>query len=331
LEEEIEQVHLQWESATSDEQRLMFQRRIDQKFDLLKKLKGNTNRYHQEAISNNHETIHLNSNDTVPQQQHEPKAVTERLLVQPELDLEQNSKSGSEPAIPKPQKESVTEESVDDFLKSVIRKVNLEQIDNFNKLISLDPNDSEAFFRRGNAKKELGDKQGALSDYTEAIRLNPYDAESYKNRGDAKNGLGDIQGALSDYNEAIRLDPEFKDAYLNRGWVKFLLGDNQKAIIDYTESIRLKNSKLYIPLYYRGLAKSKLGDQQGAIADYTEAIRLKDKLAKVYYHRGLIKKEVGDKQKAFIDFREAAQLFLQEGDTEWYNKSRDRIRELGGD
>ena len=88
---------------------------------------------------------------------------------------------------------------------------------------------------------------------------------------------------------------------------------------------------MYIPLYYRGLAKSKLGDQQGAIADYTEAIRLKDKLAKVYYHRGLIKKEVGDKQKAFIDFREAAQLFLQEGDTEWYNKSRDRIRELGGD
>jgi len=30
------------------------------------------------------------------------------------------------------------------------------------------------------------------------------------------------------------------------------------------------------------------------------------------------------------DFRKASELYQQQGNTEWYNNSRDRIRELGG-
>jgi hypothetical protein len=62
LEEEIEEVHRQWESAISDEQRLMLQRRIDQKFDQLKKLKGNAKRDDQEASSDYKESIRINPN-----------------------------------------------------------------------------------------------------------------------------------------------------------------------------------------------------------------------------------------------------------------------------
>ena len=39
------------------------------------------------------------------------------------------------------------------------------------------PMSADDYFDRGLAKFDLGDKQGAITDYTEAIRLNPHDAE----------------------------------------------------------------------------------------------------------------------------------------------------------
>ena len=97
----------------------------------------------------------------------------------------------------------------------------------------------------------------------------------------------------------------------------------------YNKAIRLKPN--YADAYYgRGLAKDGLGEKQGAIADYNEAIRLKPDYAKAYYGRGLIKQERGEKQEALADFRKASELYQQQGNTEWYNNTRDWIRELGG-
>ncbi len=135
----------------------------------------------------------------------------------------------------------------------------------------------------------------AIADYNEAIRIKPDFAEAYNNRGDAKSALEDKQSAIADYNEAIRLNPDFAEAYYNRG-----------------------------------SAKNNLGDKQGAIADYNQAICFKPDYANAYYNRGLIKKERGKKQEALADFRKAAELYHKQGNTEFYNQSRDRIRELGG-
>jgi tetratricopeptide (TPR) repeat protein len=82
------------------------------------------------------------------------------------------------------------------------------------------------------------------------------------------------------------------------------------------------------------------GDKYGAIADYDKAIRLNSDYAKAYYNRGLAKKRnlngfssllasIG-KQEVLADFRKALELYREQGDTEWYNNSRDRIKELGG-
>jgi flagellar biosynthesis/type III secretory pathway chaperone len=48
-----------------------------------------------------------------------------------------------------------------------------------------------------------------------------------------------------------------------------------------------------------------------------------------YYNRGLIKNERDEKQEALADLRKASALYQQQGNTEWYNKSLDRIKELG--
>jgi tetratricopeptide (TPR) repeat protein len=220
-------------------------------------------------------------------------------------------------------------------------------IKDYNEAIRINRNFADAYFNRGLAKDELGDKQGAIADYSEAIRIKPnYNYEAYYNRGLARYELGDdMQGAISDFTEAINVKPYLSSrggllpnlvsAYYSRGKVRVALGDSQGAIADFTEAIddiRLPRISMYTfisMIYYnRGVEKGKLRDIKGAISDYNESIRLNPNFALAYYNRGLIQE--GEKQKILADFRKASELFKQQGNTEWYNKSRDRIKELGG-
>jgi len=93
-----------------------------------------------------------------------------------------------------------------------------------------------AYFNRGNAKRNLGDFEGAIADYDEAIRLDPDGADAYTSRGLAKANLGNLEGAIADFDEAIRLDPEYTIAYFNRGLVKYLNNDTEGALRDWQQA-----------------------------------------------------------------------------------------------
>ena len=49
-------------------------------------------------------------------------------------------------------------------------------------------------FNRGNTKQKSGDNQGAIADFNQAIKLNPDDSKAYYNRGNSKYNLKDYQG-----------------------------------------------------------------------------------------------------------------------------------------
>jgi len=164
-----------------------------------------------------------------------------------------------------------------------------------------------AYSYRAYAKHDLGDKQGAISDYTQAISINPQYTAAYVNRGIAKYDLGDKQGAIADYTQAISINPQDAVAYHNRGTTKYHLGDKQGAIADYTQAISINPQ--YADAYYnRGLNKSDLGDKHGAIADFSLAIAIKPQDAEAYNDRGVVKFELGDKQGALVDYSKAITL-----------------------
>ena len=72
-----------------------------------------------------------------------------------------------------------------------------------------------AYYNRGNAKTDLNDYYGSISDYTKAIEINPNYKSAFKNRGLSKKKIGDMKGACSDWRKASSLG--YKKA---RAWVE---------------------------------------------------------------------------------------------------------------
>ncbi|MTJ21615.1 tetratricopeptide repeat protein, partial [Dolichospermum sp. UHCC 0352] len=180
-------------------------------------------------------------------------------------------------------------------------------INDFTQAIKIDPNYAQAYINWGVYKFALGDKQGAINDFTQAIKIDPNNALAYSIRGITKFVLGDKQGAISDSTQAIKIDPNNADAYSIRGNVKDDLGDKQGAISDFTQAIKIdpNNALTYIN---RGDAKDDLGDKQGAINDYNQAIKIDPNDALTYINRGNAKSKLGDKQGAINDYNQAIKI-----------------------
>src|SRR6185295_20042896 len=73
-----------------------------------------------------------------------------------------------------------------------------------------------AYNNRGNAYRDQGNFDMAVSDYGQAIRLKPDYANAFNNRGLAYRAQSDYGRAIADFNEAIRLDPSVSGVFLNR-------------------------------------------------------------------------------------------------------------------
>ena len=78
-------------------------------------------------------------------------------------------------------------------------------IEDFTSSIQINPSDADAYFYRGNAFYELGNKSEAIEDYTQAIKINDSDADAYINRGNVRDELEDNQGARADFQVAADL------------------------------------------------------------------------------------------------------------------------------
>jgi Flp pilus assembly protein TadD len=132
------------------------------------------------------------------------------------------------------------------------------------------PDDADAYFKRGLAYAQNGNYNQAIQDFGQAIRLNPKDPEAFNNRCWARAMIGDLQIALRDCNESLRLRPNFVDALDSRGLVNLKIGLPNSAISDYNAALRL-NPKHASALFGRGKAKIRNGDRSGGNADIDAA------------------------------------------------------------
>jgi len=191
-------------------------------------------------------------------------------------------------------------------------------IADYTEAIRRNPNDSEAYKRRGkaydkdysNARADLASVDNpdtlnfsdarkklevlldkAIADYTMAIRINPNDNEAYKLRGEAYTVNNNYDKVIADYTEAIRIDPNDSETYKKRGKAYTANHDYDKAVADYTEAIRINPNDSDAYKLRENVILSK------TIAVYTEAVRKNPKDGKAKH---LLENAIFEKMKKLI-------------------------------
>ncbi len=101
-----------------------------------------------------------------------------------------------------------------------------------NRAITLEPKYAEAYLRRGLAKSDLRDWEGAFDDLSRSIRLKPT-AEAYAYRGLISMRGGNGIGARKDFNRSIELNSGQHRAWNFRGALNLLEGNSDAACSDF--------------------------------------------------------------------------------------------------
>jgi tetratricopeptide (TPR) repeat protein len=177
-----------------------------------------------------------------------------------------------------------------------------------NRCIELAPTLAKPHFSKGRVFEVQGDYRSALQSYSRGLELDPEYPAAFYGRALAKGQLGDLQGALEDYSKALELDTHWPDAFVNRALVYEKLKRPSEAIADYTRAIEMNPSSI-VAWCYRGYAKEHSGDVSGARQDYAKAVSLDAATGFHYEVRAMAKDGLEDRDGATADYKRALQCY----------------------
>lgn len=179
-----------------------------------------------------------------------------------------------------------------------------------------------ALLERAAEHEQQGQFQPAIDAYTEAIHIEPENAEAYLRRGRCYLSLQKYDPAISDFEQAKGLDAaqygthaEFASAYLARGTRLLEAEAYEKAVPDLTEAID-HNPNDGRAFSRRSFARYRLEDLEGALEDLSVAIGI-DHDDRDYVARGRILQKLGRLEEAIADFEEAGQRNPQNAESHY--------------
>ena len=223
---------------------------------------------------------------------------------------------------------------------SLLRDTNTERdvhldLEDFDRIIKLNPQDAVAYYLRGRAHLILGNPENAVLNLDESYSLGLKVGEVRADRAYAhlKNGdpefasgemketlddapqnplfnayLGEIYMAQGAYAEALNLlenanvlDPDLGLAYLIRGklYMSWGLQESAEEVFDSSVGLDLPTAQDYVD---RGEIRAFFGEYDLAFSDFNEAIRINPNQAKFYNARAKAYATMSDFEAALADF-----------------------------
>jgi TPR repeat protein len=135
--------------------------------------------------------------------------------------------------------------------------------------------DIEEIYALGNAHAKAGEFDLAIEQYDRVIRLDPDHINALNNRGNAYLAKGGCDQAITDFDKAIALKPDFATAYANRGNAYQDRGEFDRAIRDYGVALQLKPD-LAVALDNRAKAYDRKGMHDQARKDRAAALAIRN-------------------------------------------------------
>ena len=153
----------------------------------------------------------------------------------------------------------------------------------FTHNLSVTPNNSLAYYELGNAFKQQGNFDNAMSNYSKALKINPNYAEAHNNLGYILAYQKHYKEAIDHYKEALRIKPKYSEAHNNLGTAFLYQGNEKEAVFHYYKA--LKNNPNYAGAYYN-LAKifTNHTNIERAIFYYKKALELDPEMTQALYN-----------------------------------------------
>ncbi len=166
--------------------------------------------------------------------------------------------------------------------------------------------ETEQFLIRGNLAMSKFEYDKAMHFYNEAIEKTKDYAPAYNNRGLLKVQIGDLDGAITDFEKAISLEPDFKEAIYNLGNYLGEKGEYDKGL-NYLKQVEntYKDSSFYHTSL--GFIHTNQNNFSQAYADFQKAIMLNPKNDKAYSNLGFVQIQEKKYTDAKINFEKALQ------------------------
>ena len=185
----------------------------------------------------------------------------------------------------------------------------------YTEAIRLDPNNAEAYKRRGACKFNLGKLKECLPDFSKAIELDTKDAETCKWRALAYGNLQDFTPAIADLELGLKLGPAdpapFHDLlariYSNRAAEHARNEKFAQAAADVTEAMK-HDPKAAVFYHQRASCYFNMKEYAKAEADWSGAIEREPMKAAHYLNRGHSRQAQGKEKEARADFEKAKEL-----------------------
>ncbi len=190
---------------------------------------------------------------------------------------------------------------------SVNKVENVKKIESVNEQINTNNNDALLFYQRGIMKMEMGEYSSATEDFNKVVELKPDYTDAYMHLGDCKDFLGDYEAALENYTHVLTFSPNDIPAFYKRAIVKNEIGEYLSAIEDLDKVIELYPSYNY-PYFYRGVAKNHLRRYEDALKDYDKMLELSPNVSEGHFNKGATYFEMGKYKESITSYTKAIEI-----------------------
>jgi tetratricopeptide (TPR) repeat protein len=179
-------------------------------------------------------------------------------------------------------------------------------IDNYGKVISLDPTVDKAYYNLGLTYYTIGQSETAINYYKKAIAVNPRYAEAYANLGATYMDIN-YEAALIYLKKAVIINPDLDVAYYNLG-VLFRETKQYDSSITYLKrAINLNES--YTDAYYNlGSVYDRMGQIETAIMYFKKVIAINAEFVEAYSYIGALYSKKEDVETAISYFKKAIEI-----------------------
>ena len=179
-----------------------------------------------------------------------------------------------------------------------------EAVDQFQRALRIDPNDSDAVYNLGNALARQGNFEAAGKQLQYALQVNPRNAMAAYDLGNVRVRQGRLEEAADQFQRALKIDPGLTRAHYNMGNLLTQQGKLDEAIAHFRQVMLLAPEDGRAP-YHLGQIFSRQGKFDEAIRHYRLALRIDPSNLKARYYLAVALAEQGDFEGASKEFRES--------------------------